>query len=131
MASANNSAPPSFRSSRFTLVITANFSPMAATASATRARLVVIHRQRRAFLHRAEPAAPRAHVAQDHERGRAMVPALAHVGAGGALADRVQPQPLDQRLQFAIILAHRRGSAQPLRALRLGVSDGNQHYFLL
>ena len=36
MVSANSSAPPSSRSSRFTLVMTANFSPMAATASATR-----------------------------------------------------------------------------------------------
>jgi hypothetical protein len=36
MVKANSSAPPSLRSSRFTLVITAKRSPMAATASATR-----------------------------------------------------------------------------------------------
>ena len=77
------------------------------------ARLVVIHRQRRAFLHGAEAAAARADVAQNHERGGAVVPAFAHVGAGGAFADGVQAEAVDQRFQIAIVLADGRGGAQP------------------
>jgi hypothetical protein len=70
------------------------------------ARLIVIDRQRRALLHRAEAAPPRADVAQDHERRGAMIPALADVRAGRALADRVQFQIRDQAFQLPVILAH-------------------------
>ena len=92
MVSANSSAPPSLRSSRLTLVITAKLQPHGGHGFGYAARLVVIDRQRSAFLHRAKAAAPGADVAQDHERGGAVVPALAHVGTGGAFANRVQPQ---------------------------------------
>ena len=90
-------------------------------------RLVVIHRHRRTLLHRAKSAAPRANIAQDHERRRAMVPAFAHVGTRRALAHRVQIQLPHQLLQLVIVVAGRRGRAQPGRPLRLGI-DGNQHY---
>ena len=80
-------------------------------------RLVVIDRQRAAFLHGAETAAARADVAEDHERGGAPVPAFAHVRAGGALADRMQIQVCDELFQFAIILAHGSGRAKPFRPL--------------
>ena len=52
-------------------------------------RLVVIDRQRRALLHGAESAAARADIAQDHEGGRAPVPAFADVRTGRALANRM------------------------------------------
>ncbi len=113
MVSANNSAPPSLRSSRLTLVMTANFSPSAAQASATRRGSSIIHRQRAAFLHRAEAAAARADVAQDHERRGAAVPAIADVGTSRALAHRVQVQIPHQLLQVAVIIANRSGSPQP------------------
>ena len=83
-------------------------------------RLVVIHRQGRAFFHRAEAAAARAHIPQNHESGRAMVPALAHIGTSRAFANRVQAQAADEALQLAIVLARGRGGAQPLRPLAAG-----------
>ena len=56
-----------------------------------------------------------------------MIPALADVGAGGAFADRVQAEALHEALEIAVIVAARRGRAQPGRAVELG-GDGNQHY---
>src|ERR1039457_3555288 len=86
-----------------------------------------IHRQGRAFLHRAEPAAAGTHVAQHHEGGGAVIPAFADVGAGRALADGVQAQALDEPLQVAIVLANGRGRTQPRRAFDLR-GNGNQQY---
>src|ERR1700683_2281030 len=50
----------------------------------------------------AEAAAPRAGVAEDHERGGAALPALADVGAGGLLADGVQVLGADQLGELAV-----------------------------
>ena len=122
MVRANSSAPPSARSSRLTLVIDREFQAHGFDSGGHALRLIVIHRQRRAFLDRAESAAARAHVAQDHEGGGAVVPAFAHVGASRALANRVQPQPPDEFLQIAIVLSPRCRRAQPLRARRAACS---------
>ena len=91
------------------------------------ARLIVIDRQRSALLHRAESAAARADVAEDHERGGAAVPALADVGAGGALADRMQLQVGDEFFEFAVIPAHGSGRAKPFRPLRRLGANCHQH----
>jgi hypothetical protein len=62
--------------------------------------LVLIGRSDRlARRHRAEPARARADIAQDHEGGRAMLPALAHVRAARALADGVQIERAHDALQ--------------------------------
>ena len=76
---------------------------------------------RLAGLDVAEAAAARAGVAEDHERGGAALPAVADVGAGGLLADRVQP--LARRSSGAA-----RGSAAPpgrrhLEPLRLALAE--------
>src|SRR5207244_8172099 len=68
-----------------------------------------------AGLHVAEPAAARAGVAEDHERRRAALPALADVGAGGLLADRVQALGADQRGDGSVALAARGRDLQPAR----------------
>jgi hypothetical protein len=52
--------------------------------------LIQIERGRAAGGDVAEPAAAGADIAQDHQRGGASCPALAHVGALGALADRME-----------------------------------------
>jgi hypothetical protein len=77
------------------------------------AGLVVIDREGRAFLHGAEAAAAGADVAQNHESGGAAAPALADVGAGGALADGVEAQIAQERFQLAIVLAGGQALAQP------------------
>jgi hypothetical protein len=92
------------------------------------ARLIHIHFQRRALLHRAKSAAARAHVAQDHERRRALIPALPNVRAGGRFAHRVELQLLHQRLQLAIVFANRRGRFEPLGPFGLGL-NGDEHYY--
>jgi len=51
---------------------------------------------RLALGHRAEAARPGAHVAENHERGRALRPALQTVGALGRRADCFQVQLRDQ-----------------------------------
>ena len=61
------------------------------------ARLVVVEPGGPAGLDRAEPARPGAGVAEDHDRGRALVPALPDVRAAGLLADRVERQAAEQR----------------------------------
>ena len=71
------------------------FQPESRAGLGHAARLVIIHRQRAALLHRAESAAAGADVAQDHEGGGAPVPAIADVGAGRALAHGVELQVLD------------------------------------
>src|SRR5271156_6549756 len=59
---------------------------------------------RPAGLHVAEAAPPGAGVAEDHERRRAPLPALAHVRAGRLLADRVQVLGADQLGERAVAL---------------------------
>ncbi len=68
-------------------------------------RLPWIGRLRAAGLDVAEPAGAGAGVAQDHDRRRAARPALADVGAGGFLADRVELVLVDERLQAVVPLA--------------------------
>ena len=92
------------------------------------ARFVVIDGEGRAFLDGAKSAAAGADIAEDHESCGAAIPALAGVGAGGAFADGVQFQVVDQAFQLAIILAGGRGGAEPGGAGGLGV-DGDEHYF--
>ena len=87
---------------------------MTATASATRARLVVVEPGRSAGLDRAEPAGPGARVAQDHDRRRALVPALPDVGAAGLLADRVERQAPEQALEVVVVVARGHPRADPV-----------------
>ena len=82
------------------------------------ARLVIIHRERSALPNCAETAAPGADIAENHERRRAVVPALTDIRASGALADRMEPQAVHKRFQAAVVAAHRRGGAQPEGAVR-------------
>src|SRR3954452_21576588 len=63
----------------------------------------------------AEPAAPRARVAEDHERRGAALPALADVRAGGLLADGVEVLGLDQARELEVALATRRRHLEPGR----------------
>src|SRR4051812_10835175 len=53
----------------------------------------------------AESAASRADIAEDHQRGGPSAPALAHVGALGALADGVKFLVVDKLLQIRITLS--------------------------
>src|SRR6185437_5927345 len=76
-------------------------------------RLEWIVERRLAGLHVAEAAAACAGVAEDHERGRAALPALADVGAGRLAADRVQPLVLDQVVQLAVARATGRRHLEP------------------
>src|SRR3712207_9085118 len=61
--------------------------------------------RRPAGAHVAEAAAPRARVAEDHERRGAALPALADVGAGRLLTDGVEVLVLDQLRQRAVARA--------------------------
>ena len=61
----------------------------------------------------AEAAAPRARVAEDHERRGAALPALADVRAGGLLADRVQVLVGDELRQLAVLRAAGRRHLEP------------------
>src|SRR5213078_1681729 len=70
---------------------------------------------RLAGLDVAEPAAPRARVAEDHERGRAALPAVADVRAGGLLADRVEVLGVDLPAQLAIARAAGQRHLEPRR----------------
>src|SRR4030095_4552869 len=73
--------------------------------------------------HGAEAARTGADVAKDHERGRAVVPALADVRAAGLLADRVQVQPAHRLLDVPVNLAVGNARLQPLgTAVRAGQS---------
>ena len=79
--------------------------------------------RRLAGLDVAEAAAPRARVAEDHERRGSALPALADVGAGGLLADRVQVLGFDQRLELAVALAAGRRHLEPRRLARRGADN--------
>ncbi len=82
------------------------------------ARLVEVDRLRPALGHRAKAAAPRAQVAEHHERGGLLVPALANVGAVRGLAHGMQVQLARHLLQRVEGLAARRLRLQPLRLAR-------------
>ncbi len=94
-------------------------------------RLERVVPRRLAGLHVAEAAASRARVAEDHERGGSALPALAHVRAGGLLADGVQVLLADQLAQLAVALAPGRRDLEPRRlALAHGphvVAEHAQH----
>src|SRR5829696_6244542 len=82
---------------------------------------------RLAGLHVAEPAAPGAGVAEDHERGRAALPAFPDVGAGGLLADGVEALALDHPAELAIGGTARRRALEPGRlALAEGANLAHQ-----
>jgi hypothetical protein len=81
------------------------------------ARLVPIQRLRLAFGDSAKAATPSTQIAQQHERGGLMVPALANVRALGRFANRVQIQSSCQPLEIVVIVAHGRARLQPLRLL--------------
>ena len=80
---------------------------------AQRLERVVVRRL--AGLHVAEPAPARARVAEDHERGRAALPAVADVRAGRLLADRVQPLLVHHPAQLAVLGAAGGGHLEPRR----------------
>ena len=106
--------PPSGRSSRATLVTTTCSSPSVADGLRHPPRLIVVEPGRAAGLDRAEAAGPGAGVAQDHDRGRALVPALPDVRAAGLLADRVERQAAEQALELVVVLARRHPRADPV-----------------
>ncbi len=76
--------------------------------------LVKIDRLRPAFGDGAKSAAPRAQIAQHHEGSGLLVPALADVGALGALAHGVQVQVAGQLLERVKGLAAGSLGLQPL-----------------
>ena len=78
------------------------------------ARLVVVEPGRAAGLDRAEAAGPGAGVAQDHDRGGALVPALPDVRAVGLLADRVERQAAQEALEVVVVLAGRQARPDPV-----------------
>ena len=78
-------------------------------------RLERVVPRRLAGAHVAEAAAPRARVAEDHERRGAALPALADVRAGGLLADRVEVLVLDELRQLAVLRAAGRRDLEPRR----------------
>ena len=79
------------------------------------ARLVEVDGLGAALGHGAESAAARAEVAEHHEGGGFVVPALADVGAVGAFAHGVQPERAGQALEVVVVLAHGGARLEPLR----------------
>ena len=119
IVSANSSAPPSLRSSRLTLVMTAYRQPQCCASFGYTPGFIVIGLEGSAFLNGAESAAPRTHIAENHERGRPAIPAFADIRAGSALADCMQFEVGDKLFQLAIIFAYGSRRAQPGRTLKL------------
>ena len=78
------------------------------------ARLIVVEPGRPAGLDGAEPAGPGAGVAEDHDRRRALVPALPDVRAAGLLADRVQLEAAQQALELVVVVARGDPGADPV-----------------
>ena len=76
--------------------------------------LVRIERARQSGLDVAEGAGARAGVAQDHEGGVLLLPALADVGAAGLLAHGVQAVLAHDGVRRRIALGHRRLDADPV-----------------
>ena len=79
------------------------------------ARLVEVDGLGAALGDGAKAAAAGAQVAEHHEGGGFVVPALADVGAVGALADGVQAKRAGQALEVVVVLAHRGAGLEPLR----------------
>ena len=86
-------------------------------------RLERVVEGRLAGLDVAEAAAARAGVAEDHERRRAALPAVADVRAGGLLADRVQALVADHPVELAVALPARRRHLEPAR---LAAAEGQR-----
>ena len=63
--------------------------------------------------HGAVATVPGADVAQNHESGRAVLPAFADVGAMGLFADRMQAQLTHQVLEAYIVGSSRRPDFEP------------------
>ena len=84
------------------------------------AGLVQVNGLGAALGHGAEAAAARAQVAEHHEGGGFVVPALADVGAVGALADGVQVEGTGQALEVVVVFADGGAGLQPL-----GLGRGN------
>src|SRR3954470_15372550 len=82
-------------------------------------RFVHIDGKRTTLGDSAEAATSSAEIAQQHECGSAVVPALADVRALSGFTDRVQFKITGQLLELVIILAHRSARLQPFR---LGLS---------
>jgi hypothetical protein len=81
--------------------------------------VVLVHRVRLRGHHVAEAATAGADVPQDHEGGGLLVPALADIGAAGALAYRVQMLLAHELFEFDIIVAVRQLHFKPgIMALR-------------
>ena len=76
-------------------------------------RLLPIERTRRPMGHGAVRAVPGAHVPQDHERRRFVLPALADVGAVGFLAHRMELQAPHHLLEGHVIGAARGLDLEP------------------
>jgi hypothetical protein len=66
---------------------------------------------------RAEAAAARARLAEDHDRRGALAPALADVGAARLFADGVEIEPTERALERLVPLAAREPDTQPVRLL--------------
>jgi len=79
------------------------------------ARLVEIDRFGAALGHGAKAATARAQIAEHHEGGRLVVPALANVGAMGAFAHGVQGERAGQALEVVVVLADGSTGLEPLR----------------
>src|SRR5215471_474131 len=79
------------------------------------ARLVPIDRLRAALGDGAKSAAACADVTEEHECGRAMVPALADVRALGGLADRVQSEAASKLLEIVKVVTDRSFGLEPVR----------------
>src|SRR4029078_7332710 len=71
--------------------------------------------RRLARRYRAEAAGAGTNISQNHERRRAMLPALAHVRATRALAHGIQPKRAHDSFQILVIGAIKEFDAQPFR----------------
>src|SRR5687768_432646 len=78
-------------------------------------RLVEIELARLAVRDRAIGAGARADIPENHERGGAVMPALADVGTVRVLANGVQLEPTHDLAQAQIILGTRGADLQPVR----------------
>ena len=83
-------------------------------------RLFGIEKSGLAFTDRTETAMPRANVAAEHERGRAIGPAFEDVWATRFLADGVQVQTFDQLQHLVLVSRVAETDAQPFG---LGLTD--------
>jgi hypothetical protein len=81
---------------------------------------------RRAFRYRAESAATRAQIPENHESGRTPAPAFVHVWASGGFAHRVQIQPPEFSLELVNGWKMRGSVTQPFREARLRRRSRNQ-----